>query len=63
MKKADMKKHFGLSTTTLHDWDKGKQGEKRRLLYQVLSSLPVEYVKQQQELLTLKEKVEDYNSK
>ncbi len=61
MKKSDMIKNFGLSNTTLHDWDKGKQGDGRKLLYQVLSSLPVEYVKQQKELLTLRDKVEKYN--
>lgn len=53
MKKVEMTKYFGLSNAALHEWDKGMQGSKRKLLYELLASLHVEQVKQLQTLLNI----------
>ena len=44
MKKSEMIKYFGYSSATLDSWDKGTSGSNRKLLYEVLMSLPVSYV-------------------
>lgn len=42
MIKKEMIEKFGLSRGTLNNWEKSEDG--RKLLYEVLSSLPLEYV-------------------
>lgn len=37
-----MTEYFGTTTKTLINWDKGEGG--RKILYEVLKSLPIEYV-------------------
>lgn len=64
MKKKEMIDLFDLTSGTLSNWDTGKQGEQRRLLFEVLKSLPVEYVKERASLLNIdiknfKDKKED----
>jgi hypothetical protein len=46
MNKKNMIDLFGYSSSTINAWAKGEQGEQRKLLYEVLASLPIEYVKE-----------------
>lgn len=53
MKKKEMIEVFSLTSGTLSNWDTGKQGEQRKLLYEVLKSLPVEYVLERAKMLNI----------
>ena len=44
---------FSLTSGTLSNWDTGKQGEQRKLLYEVLKSLPVEYVIERAKMINI----------
>lgn len=53
MKKLEMIKYFGYSSSTLDSWDKGTAGMNRKLLYEVLSSLPASYIEERAKLLNI----------
>lgn len=53
MKKTEMIKYFGYSSSTLDSWDKGTAGTNRKLLYEVLSSLPASYIEERAKLLNI----------
>ena len=53
MKKKEMIEVFSLTSGTLSNWDTGKQGEQRKLLYEVLKSLPIEYVKERAKMINI----------
>lgn len=53
MKKTEMIKYFGYSSSTLDSWDKGTAGINRKLLYEVLSSLPASYIEERAKLLNI----------
>ena len=53
MKKKEMIEISSLTSGTLSNWDTGKQGEQRKLLYEVLKSLPVEYVRERAKMLNI----------
>ncbi len=53
MKKKEMIEIFSLTSGTLSNWDTGKQGEQRKLLYEVLKSLPVEYVLERARMMNI----------
>ena len=53
MKKKEMIEVFSLTSGTLSNWDTGKQGEQRKLLYEVLKFLPVEYVRERAKMLNI----------
>lgn len=53
MKKSEMIKYFGYSSSTLDSWDKGTAGINRKLLYEVLSSLPASYIEERAKLLNI----------
>lgn len=53
MKKLEMIKFFGYSSSTLDSWDKGTAGMNRKLLYEVLSSLPASYIEERAKLLNI----------
>lgn len=53
MKKLEMIKYFGYSSSTLDSWDKGTAGINRKLLYEVLSSLPASYIEERAKLLNI----------
>lgn len=53
MKKKEMIEIFSLTSGTLSNWDTGKQGEQRKLLYEVLKSLPVEYVLERAKMINI----------
>lgn len=50
MKKSEMIKYFGYSSSTLDSWDKGTAGTNRKLLYEVIASLPVSYIEERANL-------------
>ena len=52
MIKKEMIDAFGMTRKTLDIWEKGEK-VKRQLLYEVLKSLPIEYVTNVKELLKL----------
>lgn len=53
MKKTEMINFFGYSSGTLDSWDKGTAGANRKLLYEVLASLPASYVIDRAKLLNI----------
>lgn len=53
MKKSEMIKYFGYSSSTLDSWDKNTAGINRKLLYEVLSSLPASYIEERAKLLNI----------
>jgi len=40
----NIKEFFDLGHTTLYEWKKNKKGDGRKLLYEVLKSLPNDYI-------------------
>lgn len=61
MKKKEMIEIFSLTSGTLSNWDTGKQGEQRKLLYEVLKSLPVEYVIDRAKMINID--IKQFNNK
>ncbi len=52
MLKSELHKYFDIDLSTLHRWDK-KEKKGRKLLYEVLQALPLEFVE------GIKKKIED----
>lgn len=64
MNKKNMIDLFGYSSSTINAWAKGEQGEQRKLLYEVLASIPVSYVEDRAKMINIdienfKDKEED----
>lgn len=64
MNKKNMIDLFGYSSSTINAWAKGEQGEQRKLLYEVLASIPVSYVQDRAKMINIdienfKDKEED----
>lgn len=53
MKKKNMIDLFGYSSSTVNSWAKGEQGDKRRLLYEVLASIPISYVEERAKMINI----------
>jgi len=58
MNKKEMIDNFGFDRKTLNNWENGIK-EKRKVLYKVLKSLPVEYVEKVQKLIEEEEKLKE----
>lgn len=64
MNKKNMIDLFGYSSSTINAWAKGEQGEQRKLLYEVLASIPLSYVEDRAKMINIdienfKDKEED----
>lgn len=53
MNKKNMIDLFGFSSSTINLWAKGEQGEQRKLLYEVLASIPLSYVEDRAKMLNI----------
>lgn len=53
MNKKNMIDLFGYSSSTINAWAKGEQGEQRKLLYEVLASVPVSYVEERAKMINV----------
>ncbi len=61
MNKKNMIDLFGYSSSTINAWAKGEQGEQRKLLYEVLASIPLSYVEGRAKMINID--IQNFNSK
>lgn len=61
MNKKNMIDLFGYSSSTINAWAKGEQGEQRKLLYEVLASIPFSYVEDRAKMINID--IHNFNSK
>ncbi len=55
----NIKAFFELGHTTLYEWKKEKKGDGRKLLYEVLKSLPIEYIEKIKNRIEEEEKLKE----
>jgi hypothetical protein len=56
--KSDLSKYFNIDLSTLHRWDK-KDKNGRKLLYEVLKALPIEFVEKIKNRIEEEEKLKE----
>lgn len=57
MKDIEIKNNFNLGHTTLHEWKNSQKGEGRKLLYETLKAIPIEFVE------SVKEQMDEQENK